>query len=315
MDLPDDKKQKKMLIAELVDLNPMTIFDKTNREHNMIATSLSQYEHVLICDKSNSRVSGLPQRRNFQMLDAGDQRPVASILFHMIPNSHLSCISVTDYTEMDENIATILNIDWTRRLWMRVVCARVIEGLILVNPLYNKYPTLDAHNEQTKAKSYQSLNTTLSHPATRYPNVELFIVEEDNGLKLELGTKIINVLLTSSTRMDKYLSIRKLHLFDEYAQLRQQTSCARCLLLSGHLPTITLVRTRIQMRKIASQLFRAVAASVWEQSENFILSRHCVNDQQKNINRLLTNLANEISPSRSTANAKVTHAICQIFTM
>ncbi|KAL0082073.1 hypothetical protein F4703DRAFT_1719970, partial [Phycomyces blakesleeanus] len=115
-----------------------------------------------------------------------------------------------DYTEMDENIATILNIDWTRRLWMRVVCARVIEGLILVNPcllvncakVYNKYPTLDAHNEQTKVKSYQSLNTTLSHPATRYPNVELFIVEEDNGLKLELGTKIINVLLTSSTRMD-----------------------------------------------------------------------------------------------------------------
>lgn len=33
--------------------------------------------------------------------------------------------------------------------------------------------------------------------------------------------------------------------------------------------------------KIAFQLFRAVAASVWEQGENAILSRHYVNDQQQ----------------------------------
>ncbi|KAI8329413.1 hypothetical protein BC941DRAFT_487222, partial [Chlamydoabsidia padenii] len=97
--------------------------------------------------------------------------------------------------------------------------------------------------------------------------------------------------------------------------------------------------------KIASHLFRAVAASIWEQGENAILSRYCVNDQQKKkcktngkvwnimdeilrlfndsltieiigneqLNRPLTNLANEISPSLITANVEVTRTICQIF--
>ncbi|KAI9469120.1 MAG: hypothetical protein EXX96DRAFT_492306 [Benjaminiella poitrasii] len=98
--------------------------------------------------------------------------------------------------------------------------------------------------------------------------------------------------------------------------------------------------------KIASQLFRAVATSVWEHGENAILSRHCVNDQQKKcktngsvwnimveilrllndsttidiigneqLNRPLTNLANEISPSLITANTEVTRTIFQIFIM
>ncbi|KAG1049731.1 hypothetical protein G6F43_007955 [Rhizopus delemar] len=98
--------------------------------------------------------------------------------------------------------------------------------------------------------------------------------------------------------------------------------------------------------KVASQLFRTVAASVWEQGEKAVLSRHCVNDQQKKckpngkvwkimdeivrlfndsttidiigneqLNRPLTNLANEIAPSLIIANAEVARTICQIFTM
>ncbi|CEI95180.1 hypothetical protein RMCBS344292_09376 [Rhizopus microsporus] len=108
---------------------------------------------------------------------------------------------------MDENIATILNTDWTRRPWMLVIYARAMDGLILVNmredlvvncaEVYSRYPTSDAHHEQTKVKRYQPLNTTLPHPTTKYLNVELFIVESDNSLKLELGTKTMDVLITS----------------------------------------------------------------------------------------------------------------------
>lgn len=216
MDLPDDEKQKKLLIAELANLHPMAIFDTNNREHNMLGhfATISS----LLASQFGYRAPAFkeitPMKRiYFQMLNAGDQRPAASILSHLIANSHLTCISATDYTEMDENIATILNIDWTRRLWMRVVCARAIEGLILVNrreglfvncaEVYSRYPTLDAHYEQTKVERNQSLNTTLPHPTTKYPNVELFIVEKDNIHKLELDTKTINVLITSSIRIDK----------------------------------------------------------------------------------------------------------------
>ncbi|KAG0735271.1 hypothetical protein G6F57_012549 [Rhizopus arrhizus] len=114
---------------------------------------------------------------------------------------------------MHENMAIISNTDWTRRPWMRVICARAMEGLMLVNrrkdllvncaEVYSRYLTLDAHNEQTKTKRYQSLNTTLPHPTTKHSNVELFIIEKDNSLKLELGTKTVNVLITSSIRIDK----------------------------------------------------------------------------------------------------------------
>ncbi|KAI9499587.1 hypothetical protein BDB00DRAFT_794584 [Zychaea mexicana] len=418
MDLPDDEKQKKLLIAELADLHPMAIFDKNNREHNMLGHSAtissllaSQFGYQAPAFKAIT-----PMKRSyFQMLDAGDQRPAASILSHLIANSHLTCLSATDYTEMDENIATILNIDWTRRPWMRVVCARAMEGLILVNrregllvncaEVYSRYPTLDAHHEQTKIKRYQPLNTTLPHPTTKYPNVELFIVEKDNSHKLELGTKTMNVLITSSIRIDKNqppavgpssangfsvskdtiifirrsfikwygdlrqrgfndLSIRELYPFDEYAQLRQVRSkfhrtttyllSRSCSIFANDLCSRPVTiwtladhntgTNKDSDAKIASQLFRVVAASVWEQGENAILSRHCVNDQQKKcktngkvwnimdeilslfndssttniigneqLNRPLTNLANEISPSLITANAEVTRTVCQIF--
>lgn len=114
----------------------------------------------------------------------------------MLTNSHLTCISATDYTELDEDTADILNIDWTRRPWMRIVCARALEGMIFINKregllvncaeIYSRYPTLDAHHEQTKIKRHQSFNTTLPNSTTKYPNVELFIVEKDNSYKLEL---------------------------------------------------------------------------------------------------------------------------------
>ncbi|KAI8640913.1 hypothetical protein BD408DRAFT_389773 [Parasitella parasitica] len=418
MDLPNDDKQKKLLIAELADLHPMAIFDENNREHNMLGHSaaISSLLASQFGDQAPAFKAITPMKRSyFQMLDAGDQRPAASILSHLIANSHLTCICATDYTEMDENIATILNIDWTRRPWMRVVCARAMEGLILVNrregllvncaEVYSRYPTLDAHHEQTKIKRNQSLNTTLPHPTTKYPNVELFIVEKDNSHKLELGTKTMNVLITSSIRIDKNqppavgpsstngfsvskdtiifirrsfiewygdlrqrgfndLSIRELYPFDEYAQLRQVRSkfhrtttyllSRSCSIFANDLCSRPVTIWTLADRntgtnkdsdaKIASQLFRAVAASVWEQGENAILSRHYVDDQQKKcktngkvwniiyeilslfndsstiniigneqLNRPLTNLANEISPSLITANAEVTRTVCQIF--
>ncbi|SAM02204.1 hypothetical protein [Absidia glauca] len=61
----------------------------------------------------------------------------------------------------------------------------------------------DTHHEQTKIKRHQYLNTTLPHTTTKYPNMELFIVEKDNSHKLELGTKTMNVIITSSIRIDK----------------------------------------------------------------------------------------------------------------
>ncbi|OAD71676.1 Homeodomain-like DNA binding domain-containing transcription factor [Phycomyces blakesleeanus NRRL 1555(-)] len=138
---------------------------------------------------------------------------------------------------------------------------------------------------------------------TKYPNVELFIVEKYNNHKLELGTKTMNVLITSSIQIDK-----------------NQSPAVGPSSTNGFSDSDA---------KIASQLFRAVAASVWEQGENAILSRHCVNDQQKNARQTakfgilwmrfsgcsITAQPSTSLPSLITANAEVTRTICQIFTI
>ncbi|KAI8370711.1 uncharacterized protein BYT42DRAFT_99979 [Radiomyces spectabilis] len=101
----------------------------------------------------------------------------------MIAASHLKCILAEDYTETNSDIASV---DWTWRLWMRVICARAMEGLVLSNgskgllvncaEVYGRSPTL-AHHERTKIKPSVQYHLTSSH--RKYANVDLFVVKED----------------------------------------------------------------------------------------------------------------------------------------
>ncbi len=87
VDLPDDEKQKKLLIAELADLHPMAIFDKNNRELNMLghsATISSLLASQFVYQTPAFKAITPMKRCHFQMLDAGYQRPAASILSHLI---------------------------------------------------------------------------------------------------------------------------------------------------------------------------------------------------------------------------------------
>lgn len=155
------------------------------------------------------------------------------------------------------------------------------------------------------------------------------------------------------------LSIRELYPFDEYAQLRQVRSkfhrtttyllSRSCSIFTNDLcsRSITIwtladhnTGAKDSDPKIASNLFRTVAASVWEKGEDAILTQNYVKEQQKKckingriwkimdeilglfnghltidiigneqLNWPLTNLANELSPSLITANAEVTRQI------
>ncbi|KAI8370729.1 uncharacterized protein BYT42DRAFT_617247 [Radiomyces spectabilis] len=67
--------------------------------------------------------------------------------------------------------------------------------------LYSRFPTC-VHHEPRKGKRNQPLTSTLPQAGRRYPNIQLFIVKEDNSTKLELGTKTMKVLFTSSIRID-----------------------------------------------------------------------------------------------------------------
>jgi hypothetical protein len=66
---------------------------------------------------------------------------------------------------------------------------------------------LDAHHERTLVKRNQLLYSTLPTYDTKYPDVQLFAVNNDNSKKLELGTKTMNALFTSTVRLDKDSSV------------------------------------------------------------------------------------------------------------
>ncbi|SAL95967.1 hypothetical protein [Absidia glauca] len=92
-----------------------------------------------------------------------------------------------------------------------------MEGLILVNgtkgllvncaEVYGRQPTLDAHHERTYQKRNQPLFSTLPGLDAKYVNVQLFAIDNDNSKKLELGTKTMNALFTSTVRLDKDSSV------------------------------------------------------------------------------------------------------------
>ncbi|KAL4205981.1 hypothetical protein AB4K20DRAFT_1972422 [Rhizopus microsporus] len=213
-----------------------------------------------------------------------------------------------------------------------------ILGLILVNrcegllvnctEVYSRYPTLDAHHEQTKIKHHQSLITTLPHPTTKYPNVERFIVEKDNSLKLVFGTTTMNVLITSSIRIDKnqplvigpsstngfsvskdtIIPIRR-SFIKWYGDLRQRgfndlTNRELYSFDENKVKTLSLADIVLMINKKKCKTNVKVCNIMDEIVRLFDGSSTIDIIGNEQLNRPLTNLVNEISPSLITVNKK-----------
>ncbi|KAI7903286.1 uncharacterized protein BX663DRAFT_434041 [Cokeromyces recurvatus] len=70
------------------------------------------------------------------------------------------------------------------------------------NVIYSRLPSLDAHYEKTSTTKGNFSQCSLPYIDTRYLNVELCLMNADRSQKLVLGTKTMNVLITSSIRID-----------------------------------------------------------------------------------------------------------------
>ncbi|KAG2201673.1 hypothetical protein INT47_003899 [Mucor saturninus] len=123
-------------------------------------------------------------------------------------------LSAVDQTTLNwiTNVRFFLNNSWSLNPIATHIASKILEEMIFVGDrkallvlcgeIYGRLPTLDAHHEKTSITKGNCPQSSLPHVDTRYPNVELCLMYVDNSQKLVLGTKTMNVLITSSIRID-----------------------------------------------------------------------------------------------------------------
>jgi hypothetical protein len=111
---------------------------------------------------------------------------------------------------MTDEIADFLNQDWLLHPQMRYACSRILAGMILLDTMtgksivansievYGRTRSLDSHREALCNNNTSSLPPE----TTKYRNVWPTTLTDSDGVKLVIGTKTFNALVTSSLRLD-----------------------------------------------------------------------------------------------------------------
>ena len=112
-----------------------------------------------------------------------------------------------EYTELNQNQMDILNEDWVQGQHLRLACAQLLAGCILVvqeqillvncKEFYGKLRTLDPHYERFQ-NNYSS--TLPDENISVYQDICICNVDEDNSHKLIIGSFIFSSSITSSAR-------------------------------------------------------------------------------------------------------------------
>lgn len=113
------------------------------------------------------------------------------------------------FTEITKNEIEILNEDWIQGDHLRLACAQLLAGCILVdnnqillvncNEVYGRLRTIDPHYERFQ-NTYTS--TLPDEHTSLYDDICFCNVDEDNSHKLIIGTCTFCSLITSSVRLD-----------------------------------------------------------------------------------------------------------------
>ncbi|CAO3695512.1 unnamed protein product [Rhizopus stolonifer] len=112
--LPLEEQRKKIMLADIFDLNVVAIFDKHNKGCDLLGHSTS-ISDSFIAQSSQGNVgftikAAAPGKRTHSEMDIDLKQPPPTSLYHLLRLTHL-IISTSDYTEMNDEIANILNID------------------------------------------------------------------------------------------------------------------------------------------------------------------------------------------------------------
>ncbi|CAO3687176.1 hypothetical protein G6F70_009115 [Rhizopus microsporus] len=207
-------------IIRALELVPFAFVDSDNNEENALAHK--DAIHKIIGMKRPVEIQYcLPAKRECKCIEETSnnfQISQSISLQNIIESSYMhGYLSGKKYFEMDDDTCKLLNSDWVFQPQMRFFCARVLAGAILVNRMtgeallintievYGRFRTIDSHYERFNMKKNMLPPTSLPPNNTRYQNVCLTTIRDSDGVKLLVGTKVFNGLVTSSIRIDKEL--------------------------------------------------------------------------------------------------------------
>lgn len=118
----------------------------------------------------------------------------------------------SDYSELYSDLAGFMNEDWDLKPQMLFACSALLSGMILVYGTkcivvnciepYARTKTLDSHRESFKVKKEILPASSLPPEDTRYKNVLVTCMNDQDGTKLVIGTEVFNALISSSLRLD-----------------------------------------------------------------------------------------------------------------
>ncbi|KAI8635752.1 hypothetical protein BD408DRAFT_377804 [Parasitella parasitica] len=207
-------------IIRALDLEPFAFVDSNNNEENALAhkdvinkiIGMKQPPQIQHCSPVKRKCECLGESINDCQVSGSIslQNIIASSYMHKYLNGK-------KYFEMDDDTCKLLNNDWAFRPQMRFFCTRVLSGAILVNRMtgetllintievYGRFRTIDSHYERFNIKKNMFPPNSLPLNNARYKNLCLKTVRDPDGVKLLVGTKVFNGLVTSSTRIDRDL--------------------------------------------------------------------------------------------------------------
>ncbi|GAA5814158.1 hypothetical protein MFLAVUS_007651 [Mucor flavus] len=143
----------------------------------------------------------LPKKRKFTYVEDSKITPPLSSIRNIVLDSYCkSLLYESGYVELDEKVASLLNWSWTSCPLMLKITATLLEEAILMDGLksllilegeiYSRVPTLDGPYEKFDSIKNTFPESSLPRVNTRYENLEVHVINDDNAKKLILGTKL-----------------------------------------------------------------------------------------------------------------------------
>ncbi|KAI8075077.1 hypothetical protein BC940DRAFT_265819 [Gongronella butleri] len=126
-----------------------------------------------------------------------------------------SLLADNEYTEMNDEAASLFNQDWLMQPQMRYFAARALSGAIVVDvhsgsailvntiEVYGRSFMVDAHHERCNNKKGFAAPSSNPPERSRYKDIWAITMQSADGYKLNIASKTFNALVTSSIRLDQ----------------------------------------------------------------------------------------------------------------
>ncbi|ORZ12371.1 hypothetical protein BCR42DRAFT_453705 [Absidia repens] len=207
-----EEQQRMISILNAYQLRPISLINK----HNVETNALTHTHHLATCSAEEMQVSPvLPTKKRKIDTSLLPALSLEAPLYGALCSGPFSKHFLGDsYVEINDEMADFLNTDWALYPQMRFATSRVLAGTLLLNEssgqalvvntveVYGRQRTIDSHRECFKEFKNKSPTSSLPPPTSRYPFVWPTSLDDDDGRKLVIGTKVFNALVTSSLRLD-----------------------------------------------------------------------------------------------------------------